>query len=132
RLAADEQLGGDVLVGLSVARHPCDPRLVRGELTPRLVGTLAGGLRVVQHLSLGALRKRLSTHFHEARMRGSELFACIDAAPASAQPFAVEQMRASEVEGDPTVAQAVDRLAVEVLGERVVAQQRCAAGLNAE
>ena len=43
------------------------------------------------------------------------------APPASAQPFAVQQMRASKVEGDATVAEAFDRLAVEPLGNRVVA-----------
>ena len=66
-----------------------------------------------------------------ARAR-SELLARIDAAAASAQPFAVQQMRASEVEGDATAAEAVDRLAVEALGDRAVAQQRCAARLDAE
>ena len=41
-------------------------------------------------------------------------------------------MRASKVEGDATAAEAFDRLAVEALGERVIAQQRCAARLDAE
>src|SRR4029077_3389385 len=71
-------------------------------------------------------------HFREARMRGSELFARIDAAAAAAQPFAVQQMGASEGEGDATVAEPFDRLAVEAFGDHVVAQQRCAARLDAE
>src|SRR5580693_9010583 len=41
-------------------------------------------------------------------------------------------MRASKVEGDAAVAEAFDRLTVEPLGDRVVAQQRCAARLDAE
>ena len=65
-------------------------------------------------------------------MRGAELFARIDAAPAPAQPFAVQQMRASKVECDATVAQAFDRLAVAALGEPVVATQRARTRLDAE
>ena len=80
----------------------------------------------------GAPGKCVGAHFHEPRVRGSELFARVDAPPAPAQPFAVQQMRASEVEGDATAAQAFDRLAVEALGEPIVAQQRCAARLDAE
>ena len=87
---------------------------------------------VARSSRLGALGKRLGTHFHEPRMRGSKLLARVDAARASAQPFAVQQMGASEVEGDAAVAEAFDRLAVEALGERAVAQQRARTRLDAE
>src|ERR1700733_12453952 len=115
-LAADEQLSRDVLVGSPVARHPCDPRLVRGEVVGRLDGPLAGRLARGQELAAGALGKCLGTHFNETLVRGSELLARIDAPPAPAQPFAVEQMRAGKVESDPTAAQAFERLAVGAFG----------------
>jgi len=74
----------------------------------------------------------VGTHLGEARPRASEVLACIDAPSAAAQPFAVQQMRAGKVDGDATMGEALDRLAVEALGDRVVAQQRCAARLDAE
>src|SRR5947208_1458534 len=68
----------------------------------------------------------------EHAVSGAELLACVDASPGASQPLTVEQVRASELGPQRRAAEMVDRRAVAVLGGRVIAQQRLAAGFDAE
>jgi hypothetical protein len=57
-------------------------------------------------------------------MGRAQLLARVDAPALAAQPLAVEQMGAGELDADAGTPEARDRLAVEVLGGLVLAQQR--------
>ena len=56
---ADEQLGGDLRVGLAIGGEPGDVRLLRGELPARLDRALAHGLAGGQQLVPGPFGERL-------------------------------------------------------------------------
>ena len=56
----------------------------------------------------------------------------MDAPALSAQPLPVEQVRAGQLRAEPGTAQPPDRLAVQVVGLGAGAEQRPAAGLEAE
>ena len=96
-----------------VARQPRDLGLLGGELAAGLDGALAGRLAGGQQLARGALGERLGAHRGEQLVRGAQLLARVEAAALAAQPFAVEQVRASELQRDAGAAEPLDRLAVE-------------------
>ena len=106
---ADEELHGDLLVRSALGRKAGDLRLLRCEIPERLGRPFARMLAGRQELAAGTPGKRPGTHFHELRVRASELFARVDPAPASAQPFAVQQVRACEVESDATATQVISQ-----------------------
>ena len=53
----------------------------------------------------------------------AELLARVQAPILAAQPFAVQQVGAGEMDGDPAAGEPLDGLAVEGFGGRAVAQQ---------
>ena len=57
-------------------------------------------------------------------MRGAQLLAGLDEPVLAAQPLAVEEVGAGEMNGDPAAGEPLDRLAVERPGGLAVAQQR--------
>ena len=65
-------------------------------------------------------------------MGGAQLLARVDAAALAAQPLAVEQVGAGELRTQRRSAEPLDRLAVERVGGRPLAQQSSAARLDAE
>ena len=65
-------------------------------------------------------------------MGGPELFPGVDAAVLAAQPFAVQQVRAGQFRAEPGAAEPFDRLPVEVLRRLALADQRAAAGRDAQ
>ena len=81
-------------------------------------GALAGGLAGGQQLAPGALGERLDAHRVQHVVGGAQLLARVDAAALAAQPLAVEQMAAGELDADAGTAEARDRLAVEARRRR--------------
>ncbi len=100
------------------------------ELIRRSDGAFAGGLAGGLQLARGALGERLDAHRREHLVRGAQLLAGVQAPLLAAQPFAVEEMGASELGADPRAGEPLDRLAVEALGGLAVAEQRPRAGLD--
>src|SRR5215472_17738299 len=129
RLAADEQLGGDLLVGRPVARQGGDLGLLRGELVSRGDGAFAGGLAGGRELTRSPLGKSLRAHRGENLVGGAKLHARVEAPALTPQPFAVKEMSAGEFRTDVRAAEPLDCLAVESL-DVVLAQQRARARLD--
>src|SRR2546423_130992 len=132
RARADEEPRADLGVGMAVPGEPRDLGLSRGEPIRRFDGAFAGGLAAGQQLARGALLEPLHAHRREHLVRGAQLLAGIQAPFPAAQPFAVEEVGASELRADPGAGEPLDRLAVEVLGGLVVAEQGARAGLDAQ
>ena len=59
-------------------------------------------------------------------MGRAQLLACLAAAALAAQPFPVQQMGAGQVDAEPGLAEAGDRLTVPALGCLALADQRAA------
>src|SRR3954470_6910559 len=98
RARADEHAGGDLGVGQAVARHPRDQCLLCGELLiagrdAALAGRLAGG----PQLTPCPLGESIHTHRIQHLVGDAKLCARVDPATLPAEPFAVQQVRASEV-----------------------------------
>ena len=77
-----------------------------------LPGVPAGG----PQLDAGPFGKRRGADRVEDLVRAAELIAGVTPAPLAAQPLAVEQVGAGQIHPQAGAAEAVDRLAVEVLG----------------
>ena len=122
----------DLGVRVAVAGQPGDLRLLCGELVARLGGTPAQGLAGRQQLAAGALGERLGPHPAERLVRGAELVARIHAAVLAAQPLAVAELRAGEVDCAAGAAEPLDGLLVQGLGGAAVAQLRTRACLDPE
>jgi hypothetical protein len=73
---------------------------------------------------MGPLGERLGPEASEHAVGGPQLLARIDAALLAAQPLAVHEAGAGEVDRDATATEAVDRLPVERVGLRTGPQQR--------
>ena len=65
-------------------------------------------------------------------MGGAQLLPRLGAAPLAAQPLPVQQVRPGQLGADPGPAQPLDRLPVEAVGGRAVAEQSADAGLDAQ
>ena len=124
RSGADEQLGADSGVGEAVAGESGDLSLLGCEDVARVHGTPAGGLAGSQELAFGALRRRLGTNAAEGVVGGSKLLPSVRAAVLATQPFAVHELAASEMNGDPAAAESRDRLAVKKLASFPVGEKR--------
>src|ERR1700685_1209193 len=112
---ADEQLGGDLRVGGAVAGQAGDERFLRGQDIGRL-GSLLPGLPAGRpQLDAGPFGTRRGADRVEDLLRAAELIAGVAPAPLAAQPLAVDQAGAGEINPQAGTAEAVDRLAVEVL-----------------
>jgi hypothetical protein len=81
--------------------------------------SLGGGTQ----LARGSFSESVSSHGDEHLVCGAQLLAGIGAPVLAAQPVAVEQMSAGEVHPGVGAAEAVDRLAVQVLGGLALARQ---------
>ena len=71
-----------------------------------------------------ALGERLHPEVGEEVVRRPQLCAGVKASPVTSQPFAVEEVGASEIDCHPRSAESVDRLDVECLGSLIVGQER--------
>ena len=121
---ADEQLRADLRVREPVAGQPGDLCLLRRQLVARVVRPLAHGLAGGQQLATGALGEPLRPDAAEHLVGGAQLLAGVDAPVLAAQPFAVQEPGAGEVDHAAAAGEPLDRLAVERLRVVVLAQQR--------
>src|SRR5262245_10561401 len=132
RARADEQLRADLGVRAPVTRQTGDLRLLGGQVVAGLHGALAHRLAGGQQLAAGALGEALGPHRREHLVRRAQLLARVHPPLLAAQPLAVEQPGAGEVDPAATAREPLDRLAVELLGGVAFAEQRARAGLDAE
>ena len=132
RARGQEQLRADLRVRQAGAGQPGDLLLLRRELVARIGVSLSHLLARGDQFPARALGERLHAHRCELIMGGTELGARVDAPLPAAQPLPVQQMGAGELRTQPGPAQPADRLAVQAVGGRRVAQQRAAAGLDAQ
>ena len=119
-------------VGLPIACQSRDLRLLRREYVERLDGALANRLAGGEQFSAGTLGERLGAESGEHVVGGTELFARVDATLSAAEPFAVEEVGASEVNDDPAAGEALDRLQIARLRVLALAHQRARTGLHPE
>jgi hypothetical protein len=80
----------------------------------------------------GAIRECLNSHRGQRLVGRSQLGAGVGAAAFPAQPFAVEELCASEFDPDPGMTESLDRLPVELVGGVIVVQQGPPGRLDAE
>jgi hypothetical protein len=77
---ADEQLGGDLLVGVPVLGQLGDPGLLGGEVSKGFYRALAHGFPGGQQLVAGALGEAIHAHRGQHLVGGAKLLAGVDAA----------------------------------------------------
>ena len=124
RAGSDEQLRADLRVGPAVPGQLGDLLLLRSQVSPGDLTSLAHLLPGGQQLAPGPPGERLGAHHGQHAVGGSQLGAGVSAAVLAAQPFAIDQVGTGELRAQPGAAEPVDRLTVQVLGGLAVAQQR--------
>jgi len=116
RPGADEELRGDLLVGPSFAGEECDLRLLRSQLRCLMCDSREPLAACCPQLAGRSCGEGLGGHRGEHLVGGSQLGAGVGAAARAAEPFAVEKVCASEVEGNRGAPQPRDRLGIKLLG----------------
>ena len=132
RARADEQLRGDLAVRVSLRHEARDLRLLRRQLTQGVDGAFASVLAGRLQLDARALGERLHAEVGEEAVGRPQLPACINASALTSQPFAVEEVSTSEIDGHPSSTESVDRLDVELLGSLIVREERLRARRDPE
>ena len=105
---------------------------LRGEVPFGVRSSLSGSFAGGAQFALGLLCVSARAHGVEHVVGGAELDAGVAASSAAAQPLAVEQVRAGEVDGRTAALKLADRLQVRGLGLAGVIKQRLAAGADPE
>src|SRR5690349_20800571 len=129
---AEEESRADLRIGHAVAGEPGDLLLLRGELVACLGAALADLLAGREELAACAFGEGLHADDGEHLVGRAELFAGVDPAALAAKPLAVEEVGTRGLRAERRAAQAIDGLAVEILGDGAVAQQRSGARLDSE
>ena len=109
---AQEQLGADLRVRVSVAREPRDLCLLRCELVLRFDAALPDMFAGGQELAARALSERFHADREEQVVSHPQLIARIDAAALAAQPLPVKKMGTGKLWPERGAAQVIDCLAV--------------------
>src|SRR5262249_56857334 len=113
--------GADLRVRAAGEREAGDVLLVRREVVARVVAALARRLAGGQQLVPGALGEAVGAGRLEQLARGAQVLAGIRPPALAAQPLAVQQVRAGELQAQARAPEALDRVAVVALG---VTEQR--------
>src|SRR5262249_6443262 len=121
---ADVELRADLGIRVPLGRQARDLRLLRSEVSARLVGALACRLAGRLELAARALRERRGAHPIEEHVRRAQVFPGVATPVLAAQPLAVDEVRACKLRPHPRPADALDRLVVEQLGLLALAEQR--------
>src|SRR3954469_25682079 len=129
---ADDQARADLGVRQAVAGESRDLSLLPGELVTGLDAALADAFARGQQLALGAPHERLGTHAREHLERGAQLLAGVAPAALAAQPLAVEQVGAREIDAYACPSGPFDRLPVETVSGIAATEQRARTGLDAQ
>src|SRR6478735_2875619 len=125
---ADEQLRADLRVRLPLGGEAGDLLLLGREDVACLGGAPGHGLAGGRELTAGALGERLGPGAGEGVVGRPELLARRHTPVLAAEPLAVEQLGAGELDQDPGALEPLDRLAVERLGHFARAEQRARPG----
>ena len=111
----------------------CDLPLLRGQIAPGVVRTLAGRLAGHSELASRALGEPRDAHLAEHVIGRAQLHTGIEPTAFPSQPLAVQEVGPCEVGTRPRTPEALDSLCVERLcGGRVVGNEGRAAGLQAK
>ena len=121
----------DLGFGVLLAGQPRDLSRLRGQVFPGFHGAFAGAPRGSQQLKCGAICEGRGTDRSRRHLVGStQLLAGIQPPALAAQPFATEEMGASELHANTGATETTDRLEIEALGGIAVAQARPRARLD--
>ena len=115
---AEEEPRADLRIRQAVAGEPRDLPLLCGQIIAGLDGPLPHRLARRLELLAGALGERLHPDLDEHFVGRAQLLSRVDPAILTAQPLAVDQMRAGELGTEPGAAQPLDRLVIQSLGGR--------------
>src|SRR4051812_40978252 len=132
RPRADEEPSADLVIGEAFAREPRDLQLLGGQILARLGRAPARPLARGQQLTRHALRERLDIHGREHLLCDAQVLAGLQPTALAAQPFAVLEVGAGELDSDPRAAEPLDRLAVQRVSDVALAHERSAARLKPE
>src|SRR4051794_37743070 len=125
RARADEELCADLRVRAALGGEACDLGLLRGEPVTGVGRALAHRLAGRHQLTSRAFSESvyagdLGPHF----VRDPEMLTSFGASALASQPLAVDQVGAGERRTDPRAAQTRDRLAIQLLSNVALAEQR--------
>src|SRR3954452_25028231 len=125
RAWADEELCADLGVRAAFRGEACDLRLLRGEPVARVGGSLAHRLAGRHPLTSRAFRESVPTgDLGPHPVRDPEMLTSFGAPALASQPLAVDQVGAGERRTYPRAAQTRDRLAIQLLSNVALAEQR--------
>src|SRR5207237_3706911 len=110
--SADEELGADLRVRLSVGGESSDLGFLRGEDVACVLGPSARRFSGGKQLATGALGEGLGPEVTEHLVCSAKLTTRVHTASLAPEPFAVEQMRTGELDADPRALESLDRLPV--------------------
>src|SRR4051812_31390252 len=104
--------------------------LLRGEIVARVRAAFPDAFARRQQLSLGPPGEPLGAHAREHLERGAQLIAGVDAAPLPAQPLAVQEVCAGEIDAYACPSGPFDRLPVQTVCGIAATEQSARAGFD--
>lgn len=113
---ADEQLGGDLAVCRGVGGKRRDPGFLRDKVQLSSGGARSGSFAAGAQFVGRLFGEAVGADVLEHGVRDAKLVSRVNAPLGPAQPLAVEQVRAVQVEGRVAAPELADRLGVGVLG----------------
>ena len=119
---ADEQVGSDLGIRQPVPGQPRDLGLLSSQLDSGFDGALAGGLPGGLQFAARSLGERGDAHRGEHVLRGAQFVPRVPPSFGPAQPLAVEQVSAREVDGHPAPPELADGFQVVALRVRALSQ----------
>src|SRR3954465_10989326 len=124
RARADEHLCADLGIRPAPGGEACDLRLLRGEPVTRVGRALAHRLAGRHPLPSRAVSEPRHAELPPHLVREPEMLTSSGAPALASQPLAVDQVGAGERRTYPRAAQTRDRLAIELLSNVALAEQR--------
>ena len=128
----DEQLRADLCVRATVGSKARDECLLRRQLVERIGSSFADGLTRREQLVARPFGKRTHPHRREHLVRSAEVFAHVDASVLTPEPLPVQQVSTREIGANRCSCQPIDRLSIEVLGQRTIGEERFAPAFDAQ
>ena len=94
---AQEELCGDLGIGVTVARQPGNLLLLSREVVARLRAPLSDSFAGSGQFAAGVVHERLHSNHDKHAVCRTKLLAGVDAVARSAQPLAVQQVRTGKL-----------------------------------
>jgi len=130
RARADEKPSRDLPIGQPLSHQARDLGLLRSQLIERLGAPLAGVLAGRLELDAGALGERLDAGVGEKFVGDPQLLAGVEATATAPQPFAIQEMRPSQLDADARSSEPCYRFLIVRLGVVVFGEQSPQASLD--